>query len=114
MARRRRRHLKLLPLIIILLIFGGGFYGVYYLYDYEHDKKVAAENRRKEEEKRQKLEAYNKCITTKYNGANKPSSVEEKEQAILSYIRQNNLSVSVYYQDVNTGYTFTYNGFSNW
>ena len=109
MAKRRRRHLKLFPLIIILLILGGGLYGAYYLYDYEHDKKIAAENRRKEEEKRQKQEAYNKCITAKYYSAYKPSSVEEKEQAILAYIRQNNLSVSIYYQDVNTGYTFTYN-----
>lgn len=109
MKHRRRRRLRILPILLFLLILGGGIYGIYRIYDYNYTQKVKEENRKKEEERKRKLAEYNTCLITPYKEISKSVEVEKKENAILSYIRQNNLSVSVYYRDINTGYEFKYN-----
>ena len=106
---RRRRKLKLFPVFLFLLILAGGIYGIYKAYDYTVVQKQKEEERQKEIKRQEDLKKYNECLTKKYIAGNISNNVLEKENAILSYIRQNNLSVSIYYQDINTGYTFAYN-----
>lgn len=109
MAKRKKvRRRRLLSLLIFLIIFIGVIIGGLKLYtDYLNKENQKQANILKEKKQKQ-LAEYNACLVEPFNENNKSSELTSKENAIISYIRQNNYNVSFVYEDVNTGYSFKY------
>ena len=51
---------------------------------------------------------YNECITKKYTESDMTDEIKNKIEEIDKYIKEN-YEASVYYEDINTGFKYTYN-----
>lgn len=109
MAKRKKvKRRRLLSLLIFLIIFLGIVFGGLKIYQDHLDKEEQEQKRLLEEKKQKQLAEYNACLNEPFNDNNKSSELISKENAIISYIRQNNYSLSFVYEDMNTGYGFKY------
>ena len=66
-------------------------------------------NRKNEEKKKQEklLNEYNKCLTEKYNEKDNTDVLNDKISKLDSYI-YSKYRASVYYEDINTGFSYKY------
>lgn len=78
------------------------------LFHFKSFKPVLSELKANEEEKQKEL-VYNQCINQNYSEEELTETLLAFMKDIDSYIDTNHFSVSVYYEDINTGFHYEYN-----
>lgn len=111
--RKKKKHLKTTPFFLVLLLISLGiYYGVHYIREQENFRVLLLRNKQKEEEERIKKEQeikYNDCLARSYTEAELTDELQNKKQEVNNLIVKNNYKTSVYYEDIVTGFTYTYN-----
>ncbi len=113
---KRKKKIKLkrsiLFLGVLLLISGSYFYFTKKEEGLEfpilHEKEKREQQEREEAEAREKQEAYNTCINKPFEETELTEELASLKQAINRTINNNQYKVSVYYEDLTTGFTYTY------
>lgn len=109
--RKKRKHLKLIPCFFLLLLIGSIIYfGVTYFQKKENQLIIFNRNQKIMEEKNKKdqEEAYNNCLNRKYEENELTELLMTKKQEIDTYIINNHYNISVYYEDLTTGFDYSY------
>lgn len=69
----------------------------------------AIDSRKDDVEEQQKLSEYNTCLNASYTDNELTDEIKLLKEDIDNYIVDNNFKTSVYYEDITTGFTYTYN-----
>lgn len=72
------------------------------------NSKVKEEKEREEALTRQRLEEYSICLNKKYTSEELTEEIIRKKQEVDNLIVVNKYKTSVYFEDINTGFTYTY------
>ena len=110
MAKRKKRRLKIIPFILLLLISGGVYFGFKY-YQAKEEHRIFLTKKQNEEEKRIKKEQeekYNACLEREFTGEEMTEELEKKQEAIDTFITSNHYQTSVLYEDLATGFSYSY------
>ncbi len=110
MAKKRRvKKRVLIPFFIFIVCF---LISMYYVNDFitkRNEQKEKEALRLKKEEEKKNLALYNDCLHKPFNENNKSEALIAKENAILASLRQNGYEVSFVYENIYSGYQFSYN-----
>lgn len=112
--KKKRKLKKGILLVLIICALAG--YGIYYLIDSnnalkaeEEARRIAEEESKKAyEEKKRKEKAYDACLISPYNEAEKTTELTNAMNAIDSLIKENNYQASVYFENLENGLTYKY------
>ncbi len=73
-----------------------------------HENEKKEQKEKEERERIEKENAYNACINKPFSEEELTEELASKKQVINSTINNNHYKVSVYYEDIKTGFTYTY------
>lgn len=111
--RRKKKHLKKVSfLFLFIFIIGGVYCSIHYFNEQENRHMLFLKNKQKEEEKRIKKELeekYSTCLTKPFTLEELTEELQNKKKEINNLIVKNNYKTSIYYEDIVTGFTYTYN-----
>lgn len=117
MSKRKTKQRKKYTAILLLLLFIGSIGSFIYItkknenLDFLITNQKKEEQRKKEEEEqlaREQQEKYNACIIKPYEEGELTEELQNKKQEVNNFIVKNNYKASVYYEDITTGFTYTY------
>lgn len=111
MAKRKKRRLKIIPFLILLLIIGGGVYFGFEYYQAKEEHRIFLTKKQKEEEeriKKEQEEKYKACLNREFTEEEMTEELEEKQNAIDTLITSNHYQTSVLYEDLATGFSYSY------
>ncbi len=110
--KKRKIKKEILLLFILLFVSGGYFYFTRQKEDINlpllHEKEKREQQEREEALKREQQETYNTCLKKVYDETELTEELASMKQAINSTINNNHYRASVYYEDLTTGFTYTY------
>jgi hypothetical protein len=112
MAKRhlKKRYKHIFTSIILIL----AVVGIFYLKSNFKTENYLEEilptiNNETNEEKQQKLDDYNTCLNKEFTDDELTENINNLKANIDNLIVNNNYKASVYYEDIITGFTYTYN-----
>lgn len=111
MAKRKKRRLKIIPFLILLLIIGGVLYLGFEYYQEKENTRIFLTKKQKEEEeriKKEQEEKYKACLNREFTEEEMTEELEEKQNAIDTLITSNHYQTSVLYEDLTTGFSYSY------
>ncbi len=108
---KKSKHNVRIFCLFLLLVFV--FFSVFYDKDTNEipfllNTKVKEEKEREEALKRQKLEDYSTCLNKEYSSEELTEEIISKKQEVDNLIVRNKYKASVYFEDINTGFIYTY------
>lgn len=106
MAKRKikkKRFIKLLLTVFFFLFIFSYFFN----FSKQDDYKTGFPKNQKEEQKEQERE-YNACLNRKFNETDINDNLNSIRNGINEYIKKNHYEVSVFYEDLTTGFSYSY------
>ena len=115
--KKKKRIIKIVRLFLIALIFliiSVTFIRIFKEKDniklpFINEKEKREQEEREEALRKQKEEEYNTCVNKPYADTELTEELQNKKQEVNNLIVKNNYKASVYYEDITTGFTYTYN-----
>lgn len=107
--RKKKKHIKIIPyfiFLILVLIFGRLILS---FKPDENKPNLFLTNKQKEEIVKKQEESYNSCLKRAFLESELTENLLAIKNDINSYIRKNQYQVSVFYEDITTGFTYSYN-----
>lgn len=112
---KKKRKLKKWVWVLAIILVGTS-YGIYYLTlsnnvlkEEKEARRVAEEESKKAyEEKKRKEKAYDACLISPYKEEEKTEELTKAYNEVDNLIKQNNYRASVYFENLETGLTYTY------
>lgn len=107
--RKKKKYIKIIPfftLFLLVVTLGCALRS----FKLEEDKpNLFLTNKQKEERKKEQEELYNVCLNREFQEEELTENLLAMQNNISSYIRENQYQVSVFYEDLITGFTYSYN-----
>lgn len=116
--RKKKKYLKhtaTLFLVVLILLIGSISFIRFFKEKNNIELPFITDKAKKEQEekeealKRQQEEKYNTCINKPFEETEITEELQAKKQEVNNLIVKNNYKASVYYEDMTTGFTYTYN-----
>ena len=108
---KRKKKIKYNAQFIHFLFFVLLIFAIVNIYSYKKNGELLFfinQKVRKEERIKQKQEEYNFCLEKKYTENEITEELALKKQELDDLIIENKYRVSVYYEDITTGFLYTY------
>lgn len=110
LKRKKKKHLKFIP--FLLLLFFLVILGRTVFISKTEDSKINLflNNQQKEEERKKEQEkSYTACLKREFLESELTENMLSLQNDVDFYIRRNQYQVSVFYEDITTGFTYSYN-----
>lgn len=109
--KKKKKHLKKIPCLFLLLLILGGIHYTKEYFNTEGNKRVLFTNKQKEEAeriKKEQEEKYSLCLKKTYTEEELTEELKQKKKEIDTFITSNNYQVSLFYEDMKTSFSYTY------
>lgn len=110
-SKKTNNFFQILLIIILGFILYGGIFSYVKMHIKEDINIIPAifDNQNQEDDKKQKENDYNNCLNRVYDERDYDIETLNIKQEISNFIKSKNYQVSIYYEDILTGFTYTYN-----
>lgn len=107
--RKKKSSIKIIPFFIFLLLIISLGYTLHSFKLEEKKPNLFLINKQNEERKEEQEQLYNTCLKQKFQEEELSENLLTLQHDLDTYIRHNQYQISVFYEDITTGFTYSYN-----